>query len=373
MHALVTGGAGFIGSHLCDELLLHGYEVTALDSLVGQVHRKGVRPAYLSTDVDLRRADMSDPYAVRTALHNVDLVVHLAARVGVGQSMYEFLDYMHANCVGTSVLLEALMHHDVKKLVVASSMSVYGEGLYEDRSGNRIEQGVKRARGQFEPFDEFGCELRPLPTPEWKRAEPGSFYALSKYVQELHCLQFGEAYKLPVTALRFFNVYGTRQSLSNPYTGVIAIFASRLLNKRPPLIYEDGQQRRDFIHVSDVTRAIRLALEGGADGMALNVGSGKWTTVAEIAELLAETLGLEIEPKFAGSSRAGDIRHCYADTSAATAALGFRPSVELGQGLALLAQWLARESADDRVAAADAELAAKGLLIRAQAAHPAPR
>ncbi len=365
--ALITGGAGFIGSHLADELLAHGYEVRALDSLVDQVHGGAARPDYLDPEVELVAGDVRDAETVRRALRGVSGGVHLAARVGVGQSMYELAGYADANTTGTAVLLEAILDQPVRKLVVASSMSVYGEGSYETVDGVRVtaERGADEiARGAWDPVDELGRPLRPLPTPETKQPTLASVYALTKFDQERLCLIFGEAYGIPTVALRFFNTYGPRQALSNPYTGVLAIFASRLLNGKPPLVFEDGLQRRDFVAVSDVARACRLALENdGADGRAVNVGTGRGVSVLEIADELAQVLGMDVETQVTGKFRAGDIRHCFADITLARELLGFEPRVGLEDGLAELAGWLEGQVADDRVDEASAELAARGLTV----------
>jgi dTDP-L-rhamnose 4-epimerase len=362
---LITGGAGFIGSHLADELLARGYEIRALDSLVEQVHGDGGWPEYLDPDVELVRGDVRDVVAIRRALEGVDAVVHFAARVGVGQSMYELAEYADVNTTGTAVLLEALLDRPVRKLVVASSMSVYGEGAYEDEDGRRRDSERPREqleRGAWDLLDEAGRPLCPVPTPETKRPTLASVYALTKYDQERLCLMFGSAYGVPAVALRFFNTYGTRQALSNPYTGVLAIFAARLLNGKPPLVFEDGLQRRDFIAVSDVARICRLALENdGADGRALNVGTGRGVTVLAVAAKLAEVLGVEIEPEIAGKFRTGDIRHCFADVSLSRDLLGFEAEVELEDGMAAVAAWLEGQVAEDRVESAAAELATRRL------------
>ena len=363
---LITGGAGFIGSHVADELLDAGYRVRALDDLSPQVHEDGVRPPYLHDDVELLRGDVRDADAVRGALDGVDAVIHLAARVGVGQSMYELAEYTDVNSRGTAVLLQELLDRPVARLLVASSMSVYGEGLYRDAEG-RERAAVERTRaqlkrGEWDPVAEDGTPLEPVPTPETKVPRLSSVYALNKYDQERLCLLFGEAYELPAVALRFFNVYGTRQALSNPYTGVLAIFASRLLNDRAPLVFEDGEQRRDFVSVKDVARACRLALTSDdAVGHTINIGSGESVSVNEIAERLAGVLGTPIEPEVAGKYRAGDIRHCFADISLARELLGFEPQVRLEEGLEELAGWLEGQTAIDRVDAAAGELAARGL------------
>jgi len=367
---LITGGAGFIGSHLADDLLDRGYLVRALDNLSPQVHGPDAeRPDYLNPDVELVVGDVRDPDAVRRALVGVDAVYHLAAAVGVGQSMYEVAHYTDVNNLGTAVLLEALIARPVERLVVASSMSLYGEGLYRGGDGE-VHAGVARTleqlkRAEWEVRDAEGEVLTPVPTPEWKAPSLSSVYALSKFDQERMCLLIGRAYGIPTVALRFFNVYGTRQALSNPYTGVLAIFASRLLNDNPPAIFEDGLQRRDFVSVYDVAQACRLALEvpGASDGV-FNVGSGRDFTVREIGERMAAVLGKEeVEPEITGKYRVGDIRHCFADISLAREVLGYEPRVSLEDGLVELAEWLEGQTAFDRVAEARAELAARGLTV----------
>jgi dTDP-L-rhamnose 4-epimerase len=358
---VITGGAGFIGSHLCDALLERGYRVRVLDSLVEQVHGGAERPDYLPEDVELIVGDVREGGLVREAVDGADAVVHLAARVGVGQSMYEIGEYVSANTHGTAVLLEAMLDRRVGKLLVASSMSIYGEGLYRPVAAVERRREQLEAR-RFEPVGAGGEELEPLPTPEEKPCANSSVYALTKYDQERLCLVYGAAYGVPTVALRFFNVYGPRQALSNPYTGVLAIFASRLLNGKPPLVYEDGEQRRDFVNVRDVARACVLALEhDGADGHAVNVGSGRSVTVNEIARSLGDVLGAAVDPEVTGRFRAGDIRHCFADVSKARGLLGYEPQVELEDGMRELAEWLETQSADDRVDHATAELVSRGL------------
>lgn len=367
---LITGGAGFIGSHLADELLAHGHRVRVLDPLIEQVHgRACARPAYLAPEVELVHGDVRDPAAVQQALRGIDAVYHFAARVGVGQSMYEIAEYTSVNNQGTAVLLETLLDQPVGRLIVASSMSIYGEGLYRTAAGHLVE-GQERTRAQLQAHqwelrDTDGQALQPVPTPETKTPALASIYALSKYDQERMCLIFGQAYNIPTVALRFFNAYGPRQALSNPYTGVLAIFAARLLNDQPPLIYEDGQQRRDFVSVHDVARACRLALDAPhAAGRTINVGSGQPLTVEEIALRTASVLGKEhVLPTITGHYRVGDIRHCYADTQLAQQVLGYTPKIALDEGLTDLATWLEGQTAHDRAIEAGAELAARGLTL----------
>ena len=268
---LITGGAGFIGSHLANELLEYGYRVRVLDNLCEQVHGpERRRPGYLNPDVELQVGDVRDPTAVAKALRNVDAVYHFVAAVGVGQSMYEIAEYTSVNNLGTAVLLEALIKKPIQRLIVASSMSLYGEGLYQDARGaitDAAARTIEQIRdADWEVRDKLGNPLTPIPTPETKPPSLNSIYALNKYDQEQMCLMIGRAYNIPAVALRFFNIFGPYQALSNPYTGVLAIFAARLLNNRPPLINEDGMQKRDFVSVYDVARACRLALESPKAG-----------------------------------------------------------------------------------------------------------
>jgi dTDP-L-rhamnose 4-epimerase len=367
---LITGGAGFIGSHLADALLSRGHEVRALDNLSPQVHGPdAARPDYLDDDVDLLTGDIRDPELVRHALEGVDVVYHLAAAVGVGQSMYEIAQYTAVNNLGTAVLLEALAAQPVERMIVASSMSLYGEGLYRSADGRMStaeERGLDQLRaGDWEIRNARGEILTPLPTPESKLPSLASIYALSKFDQERMCLLIGRAYGISTTALRFFNVFGTRQALSNPYTGVLAIFASRLLNGKRPAVFEDGLQRRDFVSVYDVAQACCLVLDHPESaGSVFNVGSGRSYTIREIGERIARVIGKEyLEPDITGKYRVGDIRHCFADISRARSVLGYEPRVELEEGLEELAGWLEGQEATDRVEQASAELAARGLTV----------
>ncbi|HVS76583.1 MAG TPA: NAD-dependent epimerase/dehydratase family protein [Steroidobacteraceae bacterium] len=373
MHAgarvLITGGAGFIGSHLADALLLRGYRVRVLDALTEQVHGGSPSfPTYLAREVETVRGDVRDRDAVLRALEDIDAVFHFAAAVGVGQSMYEIESYTDTNNRGTAVLLEALLRRPVGKLLVASSMSIYGEGLYRAADG-RLSSPRPRTleqlkAGRWDLTDERGQPLEPVPTPESKPAAPESIYALSKHDQEMMCLLFGRCYGVPAVALRFFNVYGERQALSNPYTGVLAIFAARYLNGRPPVIFEDGRQQRDFVHVRDLARGCVLALEKPeARDMVFNLGSGEPHSILEIAERLGAVLGrAHLQPEVRGRYRAGDIRHCFADISRARAMLGYRPEVPLETGLAELGGWLEGQRTEDRTEAADHELRLRGLV-----------
>lgn len=365
---LVTGGAGFIGRRVCDELLDRGCHVRVLDSLIEQVHGGAGRPADLDPEVELIEADVRNGDAVSRALRGVDGVIHLAAEVGVGQSMYEVERYTSVNDVGTAVLFERLIDQPVRRIVTASSMSIYGEGLYRDQGGQFVEdadRGVLRdGQKNWEPVDSAGRPLTPVATPEWKRPNLASIYALNKYVQERTTHIMTAPYGMEGVCLRLFNVYGPGQALSNPYTGVLAIFAARLLNGQRPMIFEDGEQRRDFVHVSDVARAFADALElPQAAGGTFNIGSGQERSVTQVARALAQAMGKsDLGPEIVGKARTGDIRHCFCDTRLAAERLGFEARQDFKEGLAELAEWVARQTAQDRVAEARAELEAHGLV-----------
>jgi dTDP-L-rhamnose 4-epimerase len=366
---LIVGGAGFIGSHLADHLLQHGHAVRVYDSLLPQVHgQQGDWPSYLCGAAETVAGDVRDASRLGEALEGVDGVFHLAARVGVGQSMYEIEDYVAANELGTATLLQLLSQRPVERLVVASSMSIYGEGLYRDSDGRPAEPmprtAVQLRAQRWDPLDGEGRALKPAPTPEDKAPDLASVYALSKYAQERMCLLVGKAYGIETVALRLFNVFGSRQALSNPYTGVLAIFAARLLNGRPPVVFEDGRQRRDFVHVKDVARAFHLAMTTPAAGQqVINIGSGRSYTIGQVAHLLAAALGrAEIAPEISGRARTGDIRHCFADVARAQEVLGFAPAHGLETDLDELVGWVKVQSAEDRVGQATAELERRGLV-----------
>ncbi len=366
---LITGGAGFVGSHLADGLLREGHRVRVLDNLTPQVHG-GLLPEYLSQDVELLRGDICDEGLLRRALSGVDAVFHFAAAVGVGQSMYEISRYMMTNTLGTASLLQAMLDNkaNVSKLVVASSMSVYGEGEYSCAGcGITVAPPVRRIdqlrAGTWDvKCPTCGGDLVPQPTREEKPSELTSVYALSKRDQEELCMIYGRTYGLPVVALRFFNIYGTRQALSNRYTGVAAIFASRLLNQQPPLIFEDGQQQRDFVSIHDIVQANLLALAyQGKEPLVCNIGSGQPITISQVAQFLGGALGTSIQPSVTRKFRAGDIRHCYADISRARSILGYEPKVSHLDGFAELAQWLSGQQAEDKAEASQLELTRYGL------------
>jgi dTDP-L-rhamnose 4-epimerase len=370
---LVTGGAGFIGSYLVDALVERGYGVRVFDSLDPQVHGEGGQvPEYLSPGAELVIGDVRDRSALKAALAGIDIVFHYAAAVGVAQSMYEIHRYVEANTLGGATLLDILAEerHHVRKLIVASSMSIYGEGKYgcdtcgvaypQLRSDEQLRQRQWEMR--CPSCDE---EMRPLPTDEDKPLHPTSIYAVTKRDHEEMFLCFGRAYGIPAVALRFFNVYGPRQALSNPYTGVAAIFSSRLLNGQPPVIYEDGLQSRDFVHVSDIVRASVLAMESEkGNHEVFNVGTGRPLTIAAIGQALIDKLAEgQIEPQIVGKYRRGDIRHCFADIGKITDKLGFVPQVKFEDGVSDLIAWVREQEVADRFHLVDRELKEKDLIV----------
>ncbi|MBR0654175.1 NAD-dependent epimerase/dehydratase family protein [Plastoroseomonas arctica] len=365
---LITGGAGFIGRHLAHALLSAGHKVRILDSFIDQVHGDRGTDG-LDADAEIIRGDVRDGERVAAALRGVDKVVHLAAEVGVGQSMYEVDHYVSVNDHGTAVLFQQLIKQPVRRVVVASSMSVYGEGLYRTVDGKLVEdaQRVPRRAGDisWDPIDGEGRPMSPVPTPETKRQNLASVYAITKYVQERLTLTVAPAYGMEGAALRLWNVYGPGQALSNPYTGVLAIFAARLHNRQPPMIFEDGQQRRDFVHVEDVARAFRLALDHpNAAGGVFNIASGVDRSVTEVASDLAEAMGhAGLRPEVTQQARAGDIRHNIADIGLARTRLGYAPQrLDFRSDLAELAEWVGRQAAQDRVQDARRELELRGLV-----------
>jgi dTDP-L-rhamnose 4-epimerase len=365
---LITGGAGFIGCHLTRSLLKRGYNVRVLDSLIEQVHGQNQEPPLLEPDAELIRGDVRDPEMLARALSKVDRVVHLAAEVGVGQSMYAVDRYVSVNDYGTAALFQSLILHPVRRVVVASSMSIYGEGLYQDADGAFHEDVLRQPRSEadpsWDPLDRQGRVLMPVPTPESKRPALASVYAITKYMQERLTLTLAPAYGMEGVALRLWNAYGPGQALSNPYTGVLAIFASRLHNGQRPMIFEDGQQRRDFVHVEDVARAFVLALERPeAAGKVYNVASGEDRTVEDVGIALARAMGRpELTPEITGKTRSGDIRHNIPDISKVSRELGFSVKRDFAADLAELAEWVALQQAEDRVHEARKELEARGLV-----------
>jgi dTDP-L-rhamnose 4-epimerase len=363
---LVTGGSGFIGRHVTRELIRRGHQVRILDALVEQVHGSGT--VEVPTEAELIKGDVRDADKVAECLQGIDAVVHLAAEVGVGQSMYEIARYVGANDLGTAVLLQGLIRQPVQRIVVASSMSVYGEGMYRSGDG-RLLANVRRnpsrmKAGLWDPVSDDGQVLTPIATDEEKTVDLASIYALTKFAQERAVMIFGGAYGVDAVALRLFNVFGPGQALSNPYTGVLANFASRLANGERPLIFEDGEQKRDFVHVNDVARAFCLALERPqARGHVINVGSGRDYSIRRIALLLAEAMEMQDRtPEVLGRARSGDIRNCFADIGKARELLGYKPQHLLEDSLDEMVRWVRGTEAIDRSAEMKHELESMGLV-----------
>lgn len=363
---LVTGGIGFIGSHLSKELLNLGHDVRILDNLEPQVHTGTTKAP---NGAQFIKGDVRNPDIWGSALEDVEIIFHQAAAVGIGQSMYQVRKYVEVNSLGTAILLDYLANgeHGVSKLIVASSNTIYGEGAYRCENCGiihpslRSEENLKKNR--WEPrCPECGCELSAIPTKEDKPLMPTSIYAITKRDEEEMSLQIGRAYGIPTVALRYFNVYGPGQSLSNPYTGVSAIFSSRIKAGKPPVIYEDGKQTRDFINVRDIVQANLLAMtEKSMDGGCFNVGTGMPTSILEMARTIARVHAVEIEPTITGQYRGGDIRHCYADVQK-IASHGFKPKVALEEGMRELSEWAKNQRSLDRFEEAASELEHRGLL-----------
>jgi len=366
---LVTGGAGFIGSHLVDRLVSEGNDVVVLDNFDPQVHQ-GKRPEYLNKNVRYVTGDVRDEKAVGDAIKGVDVVFHLAAKVGVGQSMYEIKEYVGANVYGTATLWDYIINEGcgIKKFIVASSMSIYGEGAYKCARCGMVAPYLREEKNlKARVWDVFcpGCGgiLAALPTGEDKKLLSTSVYAITKKDQEETSLNIGISYKIPTVALRFFNVYGPRQALSNPYTGACAIFSSRIKNGNPPLIYEDGMQTRDFINVADIVQACVLVMNNTkADYSFFNVGTGRPVTIKEVAETLIRLYKKDLAPEIASRYRVGDIRHCCADISKIKK-IGFEPRVDLEKGLKELVEWGKKSAASDDIIKADQELERRRLKI----------
>jgi dTDP-L-rhamnose 4-epimerase len=371
---LITGGAGFVGSHLADALASDGHEVVLFDNLEPQVHGDGAtRPAYLDPAHRLERGDIRDANALTPLIREADVVFHLAAMVGVGQSMYQVRRYTDVNAMGMATLLEVLAaergQRRARKLIVASSMSIYGEGAYDcpncGRVAPRLRPAEQLAAGDWEVHcPRCGAVLEPLPTDEDKPLYPTSIYAINKRDHEEMALAFGHAYDLPAVALRFFNIYGSRQALSNPYTGVAAIFSGRMLAGETPAVYEDGHQQRDFVHVSDIVQACCLAMsKPAADYQVFNVGTGQPVSVLQVGQALARELGFDGGFEVLNKFRAGDIRHCFADISRIRAAIGYEPRYRFEDGVHELVAWVAgQQGLTTKPADAGQQLAAFGLV-----------
>ena len=373
-HVLVTGGAGYIGSHLVDGLIARGYQVTVLDSLVPQVHRSGTWPSYANAKARYVQGDVRDRGVFEPLVLEADAVVHFAAAVSIGQSMYEVDRYVDVNTRGTALLLDMLVNlkHHVQKVLVASSIGVYGEGAYRCETHGAVAPTI-RAEAQLAARDweqrcpVCGARVASIATPEDKALYRDNIYSMTKYHQEEMVLLIGKTYGIPAVAPRFFNVYGPRQSLSNPYAGVAAIFLSRLLNAKQPVVFEDGGQLRDFVSIHDVVRCLVLMIEqSGADFLPVNIGSGETVTILDIARLLGRLLKTDIAPQVTQTGRRFDIRHNTADITRARTTLGYAPSVSLEDGFAELVEWARTtpDVAEDFFDRALDELSAKGLLVK---------
>jgi dTDP-L-rhamnose 4-epimerase len=369
---LVTGGAGYIGSHLVDELVRREYQVTVLDSLEPQVHRSGTWPSYVNPRARYLRGTVCDRAVLAPLVLQADAVVHFAAAVSIGQSMYQIDRYVSVNTGATGLLLDILVNekHAVQKVIVASSVGVFGEGASRcDRCGPQaptLRPAAQLAAREWEPkCPSCGRPLTPVPTPEDKPLYRDSIYSMTKYHQEEMVLLIGKTYGIPVVAPRFFNVYGPRQSLSNPYAGVAAIFLSRLLNEQPPMVFEDGGQLRDFVSIHDVVDGLVLMLEtAGADFQPVNLGSGTRISILEVARTLSRLVGKSIEPRVLNTGRTFDVRHIFADIGRARAMLGFAPKVSFDRGMAELIEWTRSnpEGSADYFERAVGELRQRGLL-----------
>lgn len=366
MNILITGGAGFVGSHIVDELVKK-HNVIIYDNLEPQVHKD--IPEYLNNKAEFIRHDIRDRANLKDVISNVEIIFHEAAAVGIGQSMYQIEKYMDVNTMGTAKLLDILTNeeHGVKKLIVASSMSVYGEGKYECTDCGivypQLRNNDQLKKGEWEikcPL--CGNIVKPMPTDENKPLQPTSIYAISKRDQEEMCLSVGRTYSIPTVALRYFCIYGPRQALSNPYTGVCAIFSSRIKNNNAPIIFEDGFQTRDFISVHDIVSANLLVMEKSrANYEIFNVGTGMSVSIFDIAITLSKLYDKDIKPDIVDKYRPGDIRHCCADISKLNK-LGFKPSISFQDGMHELVKWGICQNAEDRSNAAYHELIEKGLV-----------
>jgi dTDP-L-rhamnose 4-epimerase len=368
MRILVTGGAGFIGSFLTDALVELGHVVRILDNLEPQVHQ-GKKPDYLHPEAEFMEGDVRDRAMVEKALHGVEALIHCASAVGVGQAQYEIKRYSDVNVGGTANLLDVIVNSrlPVRSILLPSSMTGYGEGMYLCARHGAVRPGL-RSTEQLERKDfalhcpQCGDVVIPVPTPETADRQSAGMYALTKNMQEEMILSTCRTYGIKATALRLFNVYGPRQSLSNPYTGVSAIFLSRLKNGKSPVIYEDGKQSRDFVSVHDVVSAFLLALDSDtADGQVCNIGSGTPTSISELASMLSRITGMNIPLSLPGTYRKNDVCHCFADTRKARSLLGWETTVSLEQGLRELIDWSGKQEAVDRFEEAERILRSKTL------------
>jgi dTDP-L-rhamnose 4-epimerase len=348
--ALVTGGAGLIGSHVADLLRREGWSVRILDNLEPQTHRHG-KPAWIRDDVEFIEGDVADRETINAALANIDVVFHQAA---YGGYMPEIAKYVYVNSFGTAQMLEIIREQNlpIKKIVVASSQAVYSEGAATCPEHGLIFPEVRRVE-QLQLGDwSVHCPIcqavtESAPTPERAPVGGETVYGLTKVDQEKLVLLWGRQIGIPTVALRYSCTYGPRQSIFNPYTGVIAIFCTRLLNGLPPVLYEDGEQTRDFSFVEDIARAnLLVAATDKLDGLPVNVGSGEGVSIRKVAEQISDALGIDIAPKAKGEFRPGEMRHLTSGTERIRAA-GYAPQVDLATGIGRYLDWI-RQQGDVR-------------------------
>lgn len=365
---LVTGGAGFIGSFLVDELIKLGYQVRILDNLEKQIHQ-GKKPKYLNKNAEFIKGDVRNISDLKKSIIGVDVVFHLAAAVGVGQSNYQIRKYVDVNILGTANLLELLVNtkHQIRKLIAISSMTGYGEGNYQCNKCGIVRPPLREESQLLKKDWNLYCPnckkvVSPIPTDETALDYPNSIYGFSKKAQQDMALIIGKLYNIPTVVLRGFNIYGPRQSLSNPYTGVSAIFISRLKNNQPLIVFEDGLQSRDFVSVHDAVNAFILSLEKDQSNyQSINIGSGKGTTILEIAQTLSKLMKKNSQIFVNHQYRKNDIRHCFADISKAKKLLTWEPKIDLNQGLKELIEWSKDQVAEDKFYKAQQELKSYGL------------
>ncbi len=371
---LISGGAGFIGSNLTKKLVSKGYNITILDNLSKQIHGKDQKSELYNSIKEISTfilGDVCNEEDWKKSLKGQDAVIHLAAETGTGQSMYEISRYNDVNILGTSHLLDFLANNknSVKKLIIASSRSIYGEGKYKCENHGVVYPNDRIAsnmmKGKFDLFcDVCGGELDLMPTDENSKIHPSSIYGITKQQQEQMILLMGKSLGIPAVALRYQNVYGPGQSLSNPYTGILSIFSTRMLNGNDIDIYEDGEESRDFVFIDDVVEATILALEKEeANHQIFNVGSGETTSVSQVANSLKKLYDSNVNISIGGSFRLGDIRHNYADLNKIKNLLGFTAKFDFQTGISRFADWVkTQEVKEDKYEQSLNELKNKGLI-----------
>ena len=370
---LITGGAGFIGSRLCEKLFDQGNNITVLDNLSEQIHGNGESFLFnkIKDKCTFIKGDVRDKNDWAHAIKNQQIIIHLAAETGTGQSMYEVEKYTNVNVIGTSHMLEILANsnHNVKKIIVASSRSIYGEGKYNCKThgvqypSKRKEEDMKK--GEFNPKCSMcNSTLNLLPTDEQSKIHPSSIYGINKQQQEQMVMLMGESLSIAPVAFRYQNVYGPGQSLSNPYTGILSVFSTRILNGNNLDIYEDGEETRDFVYIEDAVDATILGMEKEeANGNIFNVGSGVSTRVLDVANTLKRLYNSEINITVSGKFRLGDIRHNFADLSKSKDILGFTPKYNFERGITEFVNWVkTQEVMEDKYEKSIQQLKNKGLI-----------